>query len=129
MEVMRELRDEEDMLQRRKTKAGLGRALDEVDKLSDTDQEIRSGSGDIIQSTEYTGKQNEEKTDTTVLIGDSFMAHCREHLQIHENKHHQCKGAEIRFKRGAILDEIIEEAKSVTFGKEGGILIYTKGRK
>ena len=48
------------------------------------------------------------------------MVHGREHLQTYENKYHQSQRAKIRFKRGATLNEVIEEAKSIKFGREGG---------
>ena len=48
------------------------------------------------------------------------MAHGREHLQTYENKYHQSQRAKIRFERGVTLNEVIEEAKSVKFGREGG---------
>ena len=54
------------------------------------------------------------------------MAHGREHLQTYENKY-QSQRAKIRFKRGATLNEVIEEAKSIKFGRDGGILVIQGG--
>ena len=58
-----------------------------------------------------------------MIIGDSLMAHGREHLHTYENKCQQCQRATIGFKRGATLNEIIEEVKAIKFDGEGGIIV------
>ena len=55
------------------------------------------------------------------------MAHGREHLHTYENKYQQCQRATIGFKRGATLNEIIEEVKAIKFDREGGIIVIRGG--
>ena len=62
-----------------------------------------------------------------IIIGDSLMAHGVEHMQEYKEKYKLSYGAQVHYKRGANVEEILGEAQKVEFGEKGGILVIQGG--
>ena len=123
-EIMRGIREEETILNNRLKEVGIERIIDEIGQRTEIRQEPRNRRNDTYQCMEYVSKQikqtNEEKPERIIIIGDSLMAHGREHLQTYENIYQQSQRATIKFKRGATLNEVIEEVKSIKLVEREG---------
>ena len=99
-EVLREIREELERLNRLAKEIGTEKSIEKVDK----DDPIAY----------------EERKDKIVLVGDSLLAQCKEHFQAHENKFISCRDVEVKCDKGASLDEISEEATTVKLEEERG---------
>ena len=130
-EVLRDVRKEGTKLNNRVKEVGIERKIDEIGQRTEIRQEQRSRRRDSDQCSEYAREQiklkNGKRPGKIIIIGDSLMAHGREHLHNYENKYQQCQRATIGFKRGATLNEIIEEVKAIKSDREGGIIVIQGG--
>ena len=126
-EVLRDVRKEGTKLNNRVKEIGIERKIDEIGQRTEIRQEQKSRRRDSDQCREYAREQikltNGKRSEKIIIIGDSLMAHGREHLHNYENKYQQCQRATIGFKRGATWNEIIEEVKAIKFDREGGIIV------
>ena len=130
-EVLRDVRKEGTKLNNRVKEVGIERKIDEISQRTEIRHEQRSRRRDSDQCSEYAREQiklkNRKRSEKIIIIGDSLMAHEKEHLHNYENKYQQCQRATIGFKRGATLNEIIEEVKAIKFDREGGIIVIQGG--
>ena len=83
-EVIRDIRKEETKLDNRVKEIGIERTIDEIGQRTEIRQEQRNRRRDPDQCREYAREQikltNEKKPEKIIIIGDSLMAHGREHL-------------------------------------------------
>ena len=68
-----------------------------------------------------------EEDKKVVVIGDSLMVGFKRFLQDNSREFLFLNDTNIRYLRGGWLEEILEEAKKVKFGDEGGILVIQGG--
>ena len=122
-EIMEEIREEERRLQREVKEVGIEEAIRRINEGIESER-----NEEMLQNNRE--KQVEiKKKDRVIVVGDSLMAHFKEYVleTQYEMGFDFADQLELTYKRGAMLDEILEEVRNVRLEEEEGAIIIIQG--